>query len=170
MDALGYCDIAYNFLIDRYGQIFEGRAGGIDKPVIAAHAGGFNTYSTGIALIGTYTSVRPPTAQYNALVNLLRWRLSVGYVNPGFGFATITGDFAGAHWPAGTPVAFASGIIGHRDVDQTGCPGDAFYPMLGQVLTDVLPGLEFPPVPTTTAPPTTTTSTTTTVPATTTTT
>ena len=58
--TLGYCDIAYNFLIDRYGKIFEGRMGGIDRAVIAAHTGGFNTGSTGIAWIGTWTTEQPP--------------------------------------------------------------------------------------------------------------
>ena len=67
MGVNGYCDIAYNFLIDRYGQIYEGRAGGISKAVVAAHAGGFNTGSTGVALIGTYTRPQPPPAQWDAL-------------------------------------------------------------------------------------------------------
>src|SRR6185295_18850593 len=117
-------DIAYNFLIDRYGQIFEGRDGGIDKPVIAAHAGGFNTNSVGIALIGTFGSTRPPAAQWNALVHLLRWRLSVGRVNPGLPFTTTVGAFDGARYPAGT-MSFGNAILMHRDVDLTDCPGNA---------------------------------------------
>jgi uncharacterized protein with LGFP repeats len=166
MGTLGYCDIAYNFLIDRYGQIFEGRAGGIDRPVIAAHAGGFNTGSVGIALIGTFSSTQPTTAQYNALVSLLRWRLSTGRVNPADGFITTAGDFAGARVPAGTAVYFPNSIIGHRDVDLTDCPGGSMYGMLGRLRSDVQAGIVIPP--TTTAAPTTTT--TTTAPATTTTT
>ena len=69
MGTLGYCDIAYSFLISRTGTIFEGRAGGTSKPVIGAHAGGFNTSSTGVALIGDYTAAQPPGEQWNALVN-----------------------------------------------------------------------------------------------------
>ena len=52
--TLGYCDMMYNFLVDKYGQIFEGRAGGVDKPVLGAHAIGFNTDSTGVA--GVYVA------------------------------------------------------------------------------------------------------------------
>ena len=48
----GWNDIGYNFLVDAYGRIFEGRAGGIDRPVIGAHTGGFNTGSVGIAVLG----------------------------------------------------------------------------------------------------------------------
>jgi hypothetical protein len=161
MGTLGYCDIAYNFLIDRYGQIFEGRAGGIDLPVIAAHAGGFNTGSVGVALLGTFTSVPPTQAQYNSLVSLLRWRLSVGRVNPADGFITTAGAFDGARFPGGTAVYFPNSIIGHRDVDQTDCPGDQMYAKLGQLRNDVQAGIVIPPT-TTAAPATTTTTTTTT--------
>ena len=38
----GWNDIGYNFVIDLYGRIFEARAGGIDEPVVGAHAGGYN--------------------------------------------------------------------------------------------------------------------------------
>jgi hypothetical protein len=158
MGTLHYCDIAYNFLIDRYGQIFEGRDGGIDKPVIAAHAGGFNTSSVGVALLGTFTSVQPTQAQYNALVSLLRWRLSIARVDPRIGYIATAGSFAGARVPAGTQVYLPNGIIGHRDVDLTDCPGDKMYALLPQLRNDVEKGLSFPP--TTTAATSTTTTTT----------
>ena len=51
--ANGWDDIGYNFLVDKYGQIFEGRWGGVDRNVVGAHAQGFNQGSVGVALIGT---------------------------------------------------------------------------------------------------------------------
>ena len=56
----GYFDIAYNFVIDALGRIWEARAGGIDEPVMGAHAGGYNSVSTGIAILGTFSFALPP--------------------------------------------------------------------------------------------------------------
>jgi hypothetical protein len=168
MGTLGYCDIAYNFLISRTGTIFEGRAGGITQPVIGAHAGGFNTASVGIALIGDYTGSQPPSAQWNALVDLLAWRLHVSGVDPAKG-ATMTAASSPCgcvRFPAGQSVHFANALLGHRDVDFTSCPGDALYPRLGELRNTVEAKLTAPPPPkpksttTTTTTSTTTTSTT----------
>ena len=62
VNSLHYCDIAYNFLIDRFGRIYEGRFGGMAKPVIGGHASGFNTGSTGIAAMGDFSTLVPPKA------------------------------------------------------------------------------------------------------------
>src|SRR5712691_3233163 len=75
----GWNDIGYNFLVEKYGQIFEGRYGGVDKNVIGAHAEGFNTGSTGVAVIGTYDNAAPPVVAQNALANLLAWRLDIAH-------------------------------------------------------------------------------------------
>src|SRR5947207_1662814 len=75
-------DIGYNFLVDRYGTIYEGRYGGLDRPVIGAHAQGFNSTSFGTALLGTFSSVSPPPAMLHALEQLLAWRLDVAHVDP----------------------------------------------------------------------------------------
>lgn len=151
MDALGYCDIAYNFLVDRFGQIFVGRAGGPNKPVIGGHAGGFNTSSTGVALLGDYTSASVPTAQMNALIHLLRWRLSVGFVDPsqGFWFMVKTSPCNCQRWAPGTWVHFDNAILTHRDVDYTECPGNGVYTKLASIRTQVKAGIVFPPTTTT---------------------
>src|SRR6185312_15588347 len=77
----GWNDIGYNFLVDKYGRIYEGRYGGIDRNVVGAHAQGFNTGSVGVALMGTYTS-RAPTAARRSLEALLAWRLDLAHVDP----------------------------------------------------------------------------------------
>ena len=80
--ANGWNDIGYNFLVDRYGQVFEGRRGGMQRNVIGAHAEGFNTGSVGIAVIGTYSGKAPTREAESALGALLAWRLDVGHVDP----------------------------------------------------------------------------------------
>jgi hypothetical protein len=72
VEGNGWNDIGYNLLVDKYGQVFEGRYGGVDKPVIGAHAEGFNTGSVGVAVIGDYNSTRLPAAAKSALEQLLR--------------------------------------------------------------------------------------------------
>ena len=69
----GFWDIAYNFMIDAFGRIWEARAGGIDMPVVGAHAGGYNTESTGVAVLGTFMDVIPSGAALGALGQLLAW-------------------------------------------------------------------------------------------------
>jgi N-acetylmuramoyl-L-alanine amidase len=105
--SLGYCDIAYNFIIDNYGTPFEGRMGGIDQPVIGAHSLNFNRGTTGIALLGTFSFVTPSSGALGTLENLIRWKLKVHGVNP---FDDPAAD-----------------ILGHRDVFPTECPGQALY-------------------------------------------
>ena len=131
-----WCDIGYNFLVDRYGQVFEGRAGGITSAVVGAHAGGFNTRSTGVALIGDYGSAGVPAATYNSLRSLLAWKLAYHGVEPGATITVIAGSFDGARYPPGTPVAVNT-IIGHRDVDATSCPGNVGYALLGRLRADL---------------------------------
>jgi hypothetical protein len=126
----GWNDIGYNFLVDRYGQIFEGRYGGIDRNVVGAHAQGFNTGSTGIALIGNYQSATPTSAQLAALEKLIAWRLDIAHVDP---LSTLTFISGGnPRFPAGVPV-FLRAVAGHRDVYPTECPGAKAYALLPSI-------------------------------------
>lgn len=126
----GWNDIGYNFLVDKYGQVFEGRYGGVDKNVIGAHAEGFNTGSTGVALLGTYGSAGPSAAARTALANLLAWRLDVAHVDP---LSKLNGISGGnARFASGLPVLLRA-VSGHRDTGFTTCPGAALYAQLGAI-------------------------------------
>ena len=130
----GWNDIGYNFLVDKYGQIFEGRYGGIDKAVIGAHAQGFNTGSVGVAVLGSYGTTKPSSAAVSALEQLLAWKLDLAHVDPN---STLTWPSGGnPRFPSGLPV-FLRAISGHRDTGFTDCPGNALYAMLPQIATAV---------------------------------
>ena len=125
----GWRDLGYNFLVDRFGQIFEGRAGGIDQPVIGAQAQGYNGVSTGVANLGTFTGAPQSAAGVSATAELLAWKLSLHGV-PVEGGVTVTSAGGPTNrYAAGTPVLFER-ISGHRDADKTTCPGDALFDQL----------------------------------------
>jgi YD repeat-containing protein len=117
-------DIGYNFLVDRYGQVFEGRAGGIDRNVIGAQAEGFNTGSVGVALIGNYQAASVQPAAARALAALFAWRLDVAHVDP---LGTVNWVSGGnPRFKRGTTVTLRA-ISGHRDTGFTSCPGTRLY-------------------------------------------
>lgn len=120
MDVRGWNDIGYNFMVDRFGRIWEGRAGGIDRAVIGAHAEGFNTGSTGVAVLGTFTSVDPPPAAVDAVSRLLGWKLFIHGVDSG-GTTTMAGGRG------------FNNISGHRDSKATDCPGAQLFNRLPEI-------------------------------------
>ncbi|MGH7357485.1 MAG: FlgD immunoglobulin-like domain containing protein, partial [Candidatus Rokuibacteriota bacterium] len=126
----GWDDIGYNFLVDKYGRIFEGRGGGITRNVIGAHAGGFNTGSAGVAVIGIYQSASISSAARMALQNLLAWRLDVGHVRPRGLWDAVSGG--SSRWDAGTRVRLRA-VSGHRDTSLTSCPGNTIYGQLSVI-------------------------------------
>jgi N-acetylmuramoyl-L-alanine amidase len=123
----GWDDVGYNFLVDKYGQVFEGRFGGTERNVIGAHAQGFNTGSVGVALLGNYDSAALTAEARSALVRLLAWRLDVAHVDPLQVLSMPSGG--NPRYPTGVPVLLRP-ISGHRDVGFTSCPGSIVYGQL----------------------------------------
>jgi N-acetylmuramoyl-L-alanine amidase/FlgD Ig-like domain len=126
----GWDDIGYNFLVDKCGQVFEGRYGGTDRAVVGAHALGFNFGSVGVALIGNYNGAGLSSAARASLVKLLAWRLDVAHVDPLSRTSHVsTGN---PKYGRGTSVQL-NAIVGHRDTYPTSCPGNNVYAQLPSI-------------------------------------
>ena len=113
----GWNDVGYNVLADKYGRLWEGRAGGLSKAVIGAHAVGFNSGSFGISVMGSYDKSAPPQKTIDAVNHAIAWKLSLNGVS-----ASDKTTLGGKR---------VRTVIGHRDVGQTACPGAAFYSKMG---------------------------------------
>ncbi len=125
----GWNDIGYNFLVDRFGTLYEGRAGGVGAAVVGAQAEGFNSYSTGIANIGTFSSVSQSQAALEAMARLIRWKLPLhGYPTNGTAVMRSAGGSTNK-FPSGSSVRVKR-VLGHRDTNATECPGSALYSQL----------------------------------------
>ena len=135
--TLDWGDIGYNFLIDKYGTVFEGRSGSVAAPAgemsVGAHARGVNTGTMGLSMMGDYSSVSPSEAQLSSVGRMAGWFLKRA------GIADANGR-AGLHvwtterYQAGSTISMPR-ILGHRDVGYTTCPGDVGYSKLGTIRT-----------------------------------
>ena len=127
--SLGWSDIAYNLLVDRFGRIYEGRAGSLVSAVRGAHAGGFNSYTYGISVMGNYDVAKPPPAAVSGIKQAVAWK-AARYGLAAKAKTTLTSAGGGtARWPAGTTVTVPT-IMGHITVGQTACPGRYLIPYL----------------------------------------
>jgi len=138
----GWNDIGYNFLVDRFGTVYEGRYGGVDKSVVGAHAQGFNTGSVGVALLGTYGDVAPSRAAQDAIARLLAWRLDLAHVDPTGFLTAISGG--NERFGSSIPVTLRA-VSGHRDTGFTECPGDELYARLNALATTTV-GIGLPKI------------------------
>jgi hypothetical protein len=116
----GWSDVGYNFLVDRFGRIWEGRAGGIDRPVVGAHTLGYNSDSFAMSAIGNFEEVRPSEAVIDAYAALMAWKLSLHGVAADDARQVVTGRNFHA-------------INGHRDAGSTACPGRYLYERLPDI-------------------------------------
>ncbi|MFJ7194567.1 MULTISPECIES: N-acetylmuramoyl-L-alanine amidase [unclassified Streptomyces] len=129
-------DIGYNFLVDKCGTVFEGRKGGVDRPVFGAHTYGFNRDSAGIAVIGTYTDAAAPGAVTTAVARVAAWKLGQYKGDPAGSTVLTAGatgsNYFGTKFTAGTKYPFSQ-ISGHRDGFNTQCPGTRLYGQLKSI-------------------------------------
>ncbi len=128
----GWSDIGYNFVVDRFGHIFEGRAGSITKSVLGAHTGGFNTYTMGVAALGTFTTSAPPAAMVTSIARVVAWKMSQYGANVNGTVALRSSGGGTSRYPAGTVITVPT-VTGHRTFGSTACPGDALWAQLGSI-------------------------------------
>ena len=128
--SLGWSDIAYNFLVDSYGSIWEGRYGGMDQPVRGAHTLGFNASSTGICVIGNLDTAGPTQPALDSLARIAAWKLSL-YGRDPQGWTQVRSE-GSDKFPNGRDVTLPV-IDGHRDTNDTACPGRNLYAQLPAV-------------------------------------
>ncbi|MGY0023476.1 peptidoglycan recognition protein family protein [Streptomyces sp. cg35] len=115
-------DIGYNFLVDRCGTVYEGRAGGVDRAVVGAHTQGFNQNTAGIAAIGTFTQGTPvPRAMTDAIAAVAAWKLGLSGADPRATVRLVSSNSL-SRFATGTAAEFPA-ISGHRDGYETFCPG-----------------------------------------------
>jgi hypothetical protein len=126
----GWSDVGYNFLVDRFGRIWEGRYGGVDRPVVGAHTLNYNENSFAMSAIGNFETVRPSAAMLQAYGVLFAWKLSLHGVD-----AASTRQWVGSK--------YFEAVNGHRDAAATACPGRYLYakiPLIRQYAADAQQG------------------------------
>ncbi|TYL52049.1 hypothetical protein FXB39_06505 [Nocardioides sp. BGMRC 2183] len=116
----GWSDIGYNFLVDRFGRVWEGRYGGVDRPVVGAHTLGYNDDAFAMSAIGNFETARPSSAMVQAYGRLMAWKLSLHGVSAASSRQSVAGR------------SFAA-INGHRDAGSTACPGRYLYNKIGRI-------------------------------------
>ncbi|MET9019207.1 peptidoglycan recognition protein [Actinopolymorpha sp. NPDC004070] len=134
VEGRGYRDIGYNFLVDKCGTIFEGRKGGVNRPVYGAHARGWNSQTTGIATLGNFNDVAPTTSMSTSIARLAAWKLGQYGADPAGTTTMVAGDvnlhsYYSRYFTNGSSYSFPR-IVGHRDVNNTECPGSNLYAKL----------------------------------------
>ncbi|GIJ53030.1 hypothetical protein Vau01_005460 [Virgisporangium aurantiacum] len=129
----GWGDIGYPVLVDRFGRLWEGRYGGLARPVVGAHASGFNRVATGIALLGDFDRTAVPPAAVDAIGRYAGWKLSLAptAVHP-WSSVKVTSEGGTSRFRAGTAVTLPR-VLPHRQTSDTGSPGDRGVAALGAI-------------------------------------
>ncbi len=136
--AKGWPDVAYNFLIDRFGGIWEGRAGSLVSTVRGDATGGNQGFSQLVCLIGTFETEQPTVEAQESLVRTLAWLADRSGVDTSPGATASFTSLGSNRYPAGAEVTTTT-INGHRSMSQTTCPGEALFPLIA---SDIIPRVE----------------------------
>ncbi len=127
---LGWGDIGYHALVDKYGNIYEGHAGGMDRGPQGAHVGSFNQNTWGVSMLGNYQVAEPTPAALRAMGEIIGWKAAVAGFDPtGSSYHYAEGNFRGSKYAAGQGAMF-NNINAHRDFHYNTCPGDNLYSKL----------------------------------------
>lgn len=128
--TLGWDDIGYATLVDKYGRVWEGRAGGVEENVQLAHAFGMNRDWTGVTVLGNHETAQVWKTELDALSELTAWTLDTHDVTPG---TTVKYNNPYEGWTRTLDVVHA-----HRDVGDTLCPGWQLYGLMDALRSKVL--------------------------------
>jgi hypothetical protein len=128
--TLGWSDIGYNFLVDRFGRAWVGRAGGAARKVRGAHTLGFNENGTGVAVIGNFEEVRAPRAARWTVAEIAAWKLDMVGKEPSKWRRVWS--HGSDRYPRGSHPQLPR-VAGHRDTNETACPGRYLYERIGGI-------------------------------------
>jgi hypothetical protein len=129
----GWNDIGYNALVDRYGTLYEGRAGGLKQPVVGAQAQGFNSLTTSISSIGDHTTEAPTPQAQRSIIQFLAWKMAINHAIPATGTVQLTSAGGSeSRYPAGTVITVPR-VLGHTTLGLTACPGGAMISLVPQI-------------------------------------
>lgn len=136
--AMRWPDIGYQFLADKYGNIYQGRRNATVDTPIGAQAGGYNTGTIGVSALGNYQTVRPTPELLKAMTDVVAWKAYEYGIDPVGTTTLVTGQSSKSTTKArsGTRVRVNT-ILGHRDTNYTACPGIYLYDQLPKMRTDV---------------------------------
>ena len=145
--SLKYADMGYNFLVDKYGTIYEGRAGcvrgssapcdGPSLPVQGAHTAGMNEDTFAISAVGNFDTVKPTKESAALMVDsisqLMAWKLAPYGLDPKAVAQIPSTDNSGKSRYSYGQIASTPVISAHRDVGLTVCPGRYLYPYVPEI-------------------------------------
>ena len=142
--SLNYADMGYNFLVDKYGTIYEGRSGcavgavdcdSASVPVQGAHTAGLNINTFGVSAIGNYDVLAPenPGAMVESIASLMAWKLAPYGLDPNATASIMSTDTSGSSKFSAGQTAITQVISAHRDVGKTVCPGRYLYPYMAEI-------------------------------------
>ncbi|WP_241228276.1 N-acetylmuramoyl-L-alanine amidase [Corynebacterium hylobatis] len=130
--TLGWCDVGYNALVDKYGTIYEGRFGGLDKNVQGAHIGGFNHNTFGISMMGNYDIAPTTPEMVQAVGDMIGWKAAIAGFDPKGSDRYTPYAFSGSKYTGGVTMNLPA-IFAHRDAHNNACPGTFGYAQMDNI-------------------------------------